>query len=192
MVRRFRGDDGATPIVLMGYFNPIYSYGCDRFVRDAVDCGVDGLIIVDLPPEEDTELCLPAIAAGLNWIRLATPTTDARRRPTVLSNSSGFVYYVAILGITGTGAAMLDAVTDAVESLRAETQLPIAVGFGINTPEQAGAIAGVAAAAVVGSAVVRRIRDNLDAQGRPQPGLVSAVHDFVGDLARGVRGDPGA
>ena len=187
LVRRFRQTDAATPIVLMGYYNPIYSYGVPAFLRDALDAGADGLIVVDLPPEEDNELCLPALAAGMNFIRLATPTTDDRRLPAVLANTSGFVYYVSITGITGAASANRDAVAAAVARLRRHTSLPVAVGFGIRTPEQAAEFAGIADAAVVGSAIVDRIASHLDSDGRPKPGLVEAVHGLVAELARGVR-----
>ncbi|MFO1058917.1 MAG: tryptophan synthase subunit alpha [Dongiaceae bacterium] len=186
-VRRFRQRDADTPIVLMGYYNPIYSYGVDRFLADARGAGVDGLIVVDLPPEEDEELCLPAIAAGLNFIRLATPTTDARRLPAVLANTSGFLYYVSIAGITGTRSAAGADVAAAVGRLKAATTLPVAVGFGIRTPEQAAAIARVADAAVVGSALVGKVAEHLDADGRARPELVPAVLGLIADLARGVR-----
>jgi tryptophan synthase alpha chain len=188
MVLVFRAEDQATPIILMGYYNPIYSYGVDGFLRDAREAGVDGLIIVDLPPEEDEELCLPALAAGVNFIRLATPTTDDARLPAVLANTSGFVYYVSILGITGTSSAGAEGVRAAVARLRRHSELPIAVGFGIRTPEQAAEVAGIADAAVVGSALVERIKAKLDQAGRPQPGLVEGLLDLVGALARGVRG----
>jgi tryptophan synthase alpha chain len=157
MVRAFREADAETPVVLMGYYNPIYSRGVDRFLADAKAAGVDGLIVVDLPPEEDDELCLPAQAAGLNFIRLATPTTDDRRLPRVLTNTSGFVYYVSITGITGAAAAEAAAVGPEVARIKAATRLPVCVGFGIRTPESAAAIAGVADGAVVGSAIVDRI-----------------------------------
>jgi tryptophan synthase alpha chain len=157
MVRAFREGDAETPIVLMGYYNPIYSRGVDRFLADAKAAGVDGLIIVDLPPEEDAELCLPAQKAGLNFIRLATPTTDDHRLPTVLRNTSGFVYYVSITGITGAAAAQSAEVGPEVARIKAKTDLPIVVGFGIRTPEAAEAIARVADGAVVGSAIVDRI-----------------------------------
>ncbi|RMD64949.1 MAG: tryptophan synthase subunit alpha [Alphaproteobacteria bacterium] len=186
MVRRFRARDAETPIVLMGYYNPIYSYGVDRFVSDAVAAGVDGLIIVDLPPEEDAELCRPALDAGLHWIRLATPTTDDRRLPTVLTNTSGFVYYVSIMGITGTRSASAEAVQAAVSRLKRHTDLPVAVGFGIKTPQQAAEVARVADAAVVGSAIVERIAAGLDDAGRPRPGLAGEVLTFVRTLAEGV------
>lgn len=189
IVRDFRTGDDETPMVLMGYYNPIYSYGVDRFLKDAVDAGVDGLIIVDLPPEEDDELCRPALEAGINWIRLATPTTDDKRLPTVLSNTSGFVYYVSIMGITGTKSAPEAAVRKAVERLRRHTDLPIGVGFGIKTPEDARAIASVADAAVVGTAIVNRIAAKLDESGKAQPGLVEDVLGFVRELAAGAHGE---
>ena len=188
MVRHFRAGDGETPIVLMGYYNPIYSYGVDRFLSDAVAAGVDGLIVVDLPPEEDDELCQPAIAAGLHWIRLATPTTDDRRLPTVLENTSGFVYYVSILGITGTRSAASEAVRAAVSRLKRHTDLPVAVGFGIKTADQAAEVAAIADAAVVGSSVIERLKSGLDEQGRAKPSMVADVLDFVRALAAGVRG----
>ncbi|MDH5512792.1 MAG: tryptophan synthase subunit alpha [Gammaproteobacteria bacterium] len=192
MVREFRKQDDETPIVLMGYYNPIYSYGPERFVANARDAGVDGLIVVDLPPEEDEELCLPALKAGLNFIRLATPTTDDNRLPAVLSNTSGFVYYVSVMGITGTKSAAEDAVRSAVERLRRHTDLPIGVGFGIKTPDNARAVAAVADAAVVGSAIVDRIVTALDEDGRPTPGLAGGVLDYVRELAAGVRGREGS
>ncbi len=192
MAERFRTRDDETPIILMGYYNPIYSYGPQKFLEDARSAGVDGLIIVDLPPEEDVELCLPTLAAGLHWIRLATPTTDDKRLPAVLSNTSGFVYYVAIMGITGTRSASGAAVHEAVTRLKRHTDLPVAVGFGIKTPEQAAEIATVADAAVVGSAVIERLKAGLDEAGRAKPGLVEDVLGFVRSLAEGVRkGRPG-
>lgn len=157
MVRAFRADDTTTPIVLMGYYNPIYSRGVDRFLEEAKEAGIDGLIIVDLPPEEDEELCIPAQAAGLNFIRLATPTTDERRLPTVLQNTSGFVYYVSITGITGAADADAGDVGPEVARIKASTDLPVVVGFGIKTPDAAKRIASVADGAVVGSAIVERI-----------------------------------
>jgi tryptophan synthase alpha chain len=187
LVRRFRATDNATPLILMGYYNPIYSYGALRFLDDAKSAGVDGLIIVDLPPEEDDELCLPALARGLCFIRLATPTTDDRRLPKVLANTTGFIYYVSITGITGSGAPVAVQVQGAVARLRRHTGLPVAVGFGIRTPEQAGEIAAAADAVVVGSALVDRIARGLDAEGRAQPGLVEAVLHQVRELAAGVR-----
>ena len=183
LVRQFRKSDADTPIVLMGYYNPIYIYGVDRFLGHAIEAGVDGLIIVDLPPEEDEELCLPALSAGVNFIRLATPTTDDERLPTVLRNTSGFLYYVSITGITGAGSADNQAIEAAVERLRRHTTLPIAVGFGIKTPEQAAEVARHADAAVVGSAIVERVSAALDNGGDP----VDSVHDLVRDLAAGVR-----
>jgi len=187
LVRRFRRDDDETPIVLMGYYNPIYVYGNDRFLKDAIDAGVDGLIVVDLPPEEDEELCLPALEAGVNFIRLATPTTDDARLPKVARNASGFIYYVSITGITGAEGAAAEAIAAAVARLRRHSALPIAVGFGIKTPDQAAAVARVADAAVVGSAIVDRVAANLDDAGRPRAGLVDDVLGLVADLARGVR-----
>ena len=192
MVRTFRKDDGDTPVVLMGYYNPIYSYGVERFVADAKVAGVDGLIIVDLPPEEDAELCLPALKAGLHWIRLATPTTDDNRLPTVLNNTSGFVYYVSIMGITGTGAVPTEHVREAVARLRRHTELPIVVGFGIRTPEQAAAIAGTADGAAVGSAIVDAVKAELDGNGKAKPGLAARVLALVESLADGVRGSRAA
>jgi len=188
LVRRFRMDDSETPLVLMGYYNPIYRYGNKRFLDDAKEAGADGLIVVDLPPEEDSELCLPAHDAGLHFIRLATPTTDEGRMAKVLSNTSGFIYYVSITGITGTKSAVSDYVGARVAALRDATTLPIAVGFGINTPEQAAEIACVADAAVVGSALVERIREGLDANGRPAENLVADAFGLVRKLAASVRG----
>ncbi|TFL16481.1 tryptophan synthase subunit alpha [Jannaschia formosa] len=156
-VRALRAQDDATPVVLMGYYNPIYSRGVDRFLSEASEAGVDGLIIVDLPPEEDDELCLPAQAAGMNFVRLATPTTDDRRLPKVLQNTSGFVYYVSITGITGAGSASAAKVGPEVARIKAKTDLPVIVGFGIKTPEAAREIAAVADGCVVGSAIVERI-----------------------------------
>ncbi|MDQ7248975.1 tryptophan synthase subunit alpha [Dongia sedimenti] len=186
-VTEFRASDQKTPIVLMGYYNPIYSYGVEAFLKDALAAGVDGLIIVDLPPEEDTELCLPALEAGLNFIRLATPTTDDQRLPKVLTNTSGFVYYVSIMGITGTKSASDADIAKAVQRLKRHTDLPVAVGFGIKSAEQARAVAQEADAAVVGSAVVSRIADSLDANGKPKAGLKEHVLELVRDLAGGVR-----
>ena len=188
MVRAFRAGDTATPLVLMGYYNPIYIYGVDKFLADAKSAGVDGLIIVDLPPEEDTELCLPAIKAGLNFIRLATPTTDDKRLPAVLANTSGFVYYVSITGITGSASADTTAVRDAVARIKRHTRLPVCVGFGIRTPEAARGIAQNADGAVVGTALVDALRGSLDADGRATSGTVDAVADLAAALALGVRG----
>ncbi len=187
LVRAFRAGDADTPLVLMGYYNPIYQYGVDRFLADFKAAGADGLIVVDLPPEEDDELCVPALAAGVNFIRLATPTTDDRRLPAVLRNTSGFVYYVSIMGITGTRSAADADVAAAVARLKRHTDLPVAVGFGIKTPQQAAAIARVADAAVVGSALVSRIADKLDPQGVAAPDLVADVLALVRRLADGVR-----
>ncbi len=183
LVREFRTADDDTPIVLMGYFNPIHAYGVPKFLYDAGEAGVDGFIVVDLPPEEDAELCLPALAAGFNFIRLATPTTDDRRLPKVLRSTSGFVYYVSITGITGTAAPDTADVAGAVERLKRHTSLPVAVGFGISTPSHAAAIARSADAAVVGSALVKRIADALANGGDP----AAAVLDLVRELATGVR-----
>jgi tryptophan synthase alpha chain len=188
LVKRFRESDNATPIVLMGYYNPIYIYGVDKFLADAKTAGVDGLIIVDLPPEEDTELCVPALKAGLNFIRLATPTTDDKRLPAVLANTSGFVYYVSITGITGAAAANATAVSGAVARIKRHTALPVCVGFGIRTPETARAIAENADGAVVGTALVDAVSGSLDSDGRASPKTVSAVADLVAALAEGVRG----
>jgi len=188
LVRGFRKDDNVTPLVLMGYYNPIYIHGVDKFLVDAKSAGVDGLIIVDLPPEEDTELCLPAMKAGLNFIRLATPTTDDKRLPAVLANTSGFVYYVSITGITGSAAADSAAVGEAVARIKRHTKLPVCVGFGIRTPEAARAIAENANGAVVGTALVDALRGSLDAEGRATAKSVTAVADLVASLAQGVRG----
>ena len=186
MVADFRQTDNDTPVILMGYFNPVHAYGVDRFVKTAATAGVDGLIIVDLPPEEEADLCLPAKAAGLNFIFLTAPTTDEKRLPRVLANASGFVYYVSITGITGTASADASAIEDAVSRLRRFTALPIAVGFGITTPDQAADVAAVADAAVVGSALVNLLAGNLDADGNAKPALKDAVLEMVRDLARGV------
>src|SRR5512138_2483676 len=188
MVRGFRKDDDLTPLVLMGYYNPIYIYGVEKFLADAKTVGVDGLIIVDLPPEEDEELCLPALRAGLNFIRLTTPTTDDKRLPAVLANTSGFVYYVAIAGITGGAAADANVVGEAVARIKRHTKLPVCVGFGIRTPEAARAIAAKANGAVVGTALVDALRDSHDAQGKATAKTVSAVADLAAALAQGVRG----
>ncbi|MBT3793501.1 MAG: tryptophan synthase subunit alpha [Rhodospirillales bacterium] len=187
MVRTFRKSDDETPIILMGYYNPIYIYGNDRFLTDALAAGVDGLIIVDLPPEEDEELCLPSLKANMHFIRLATPTTDEKRMTQVLKNTSGFIYYVSITGITGTRMANADDACARVEQLRTATDLPIAIGFGIKTPEQAAAMARIADATVVGSAVVTCIREGLDDEGSAKPELIDNTHAFVSKLADGVR-----
>jgi len=188
VVREFRKGDDATPLVLMGYYNPIYIYGVDQFLVDAKAAGVDGLIVVDLPPEEDSELCLPAMQAGLNFIRLATPTTDDRRLPAVLANTSGFVYYVSVTGITGSAGADSAAVAQAVARIKRHTKLPICVGFGIRTPEAARAIAANADGAVVGSALVEALRRSLDADGKAGAKTVDAVAGLASSLAMGVRG----
>ena len=188
LVRAFRGSDDATPLVLMGYYNPIYIYGVDRFLRDAKSAGVDGLIIVDLPPEEDEELCLPALKAGLNFIRLATPTTDDKRLPAVLANTSGFVYYVSITGITGAATPDAEKVAAAVARIKRHTKLPVAVGFGVRTAEQAAGIASGADGVVVGSALVSVLKGSLDLNDKATEKTVSGVVDLVAALARGVRG----
>jgi tryptophan synthase alpha chain len=188
VVRDFRKDDATTPIVLMGYYNPIYIYGVDKFLVDAKSAGVDGLIVVDLPPEEDTELCLPALKAGLNFIRLATPTTDDKRLPAVLANTSGFVYYVSITGITGSASADTAQVSAAVARIKRHTQLPVCVGFGIRTPEAARGIAQAANGAVVGSALIDALRATLDSEDRATAKTVPAVADLAAALAQGVHG----
>jgi len=187
LVREFRKNDDATPIVLMGYYNPIYIYGVDRFLVDAKAAGVDGLIVVDLPPEEDEELCLPTLKAGLNFIRLATPTTDVKRLPAVLSNTSGFVYYVSITGITGAAAPDAGKVSAAVARIKRHTKLPVAVGFGVRTAAQARAIAENADGVVVGSALVDALRASLDKDGKAGPEAVKSVTSLVSALADGVR-----
>ena len=186
LARAIRDQDADVPVILMGYFNPIYSYGVDRFLADTKAAGVDGLIIVDVPPEEDSELCIPAVEAGVNFIRLATPTTDDHRLPTVLRNTSGFVYYVSILGITGTKAPEATLVEQAVTRIKRHTDLPVAVGFGIKTPEAARAISRSADAAVVGSAIVDQVKSALDA-GVANTDIPPRVLDFVASLADGVR-----
>ena len=188
MLRTFRAGDADTPVVLMGYYNPIYSYGVEAFLDEAIAAGADGLIVVDLPPEEDAELCLPARAKNLPFVRLTTPTTHDGRLPAVLVNTAGFVYYVSITGITGTQTVPRDLAAAAVKRLKNHTDLPVAVGFGIKTPEDVRAIASVADAAIVGSAVVERIRDSLDAEGQASVATVDGVLSFVGELAAGVRG----
>ncbi|GGI30614.1 tryptophan synthase subunit alpha [Bradyrhizobium guangdongense] len=187
LVRAFRKDDNATPLVLMGYYNPIYIYGVDKFLADAKSAGVDGLIVVDLPPEEDDELCIPALKAGLNFIRLATPTTDDKRLPAVLTNTSGFVYYVSIAGITGAAAADANVVGEAVARIKRHTGLPICVGFGIRTPEAARAIAEKADGSVVGTALVDALKNSLDAEGRATAKTVNAVAELTAALAQGVK-----
>ena len=187
----FRQRHPNVPLVLMGYYNPIYIYGVDRFLAEASDAGVDGLIVVDLPPEEDDELCEPATAAGLDFIRLVTPTSDAKRLPVVLGSASGFVYYVAITGITGTSSAAADSISAAYKRISAATDLPVVTGFGIRTPEQAGEAASLSDGAIVGSAVVEIIAGNLGEDGRGTPEIVSKIAAFVGDLAEGVAGKTG-
>jgi tryptophan synthase alpha chain len=189
LVAELRRADNATPIVLMGYYNPIYRYGPERFAQDAVAAGVDGVIVVDLPPEEDAELTAPARAAGLDFIRLATPTSDDRRLPAIVENASGFIYYVAVAGITGTLSADAADIAAAVARLRRFTHLPIAVGFGIRTPEQAAAVAHAADATVVGTALVQSLALNLNPDNTAKPSLVDAVLADVRALAAGVRGD---
>jgi len=188
MIRAFRKGDNATPIVLMGYYNPIYIYGVTKFLADAKSAGVDGLIVVDLPPEEDEELCLPALKAGLNFIRLATPTTDDKRLPAVLANTSGFVYYVSITGITGSAAPDADKVHAAVTRIKRHTKLPVAVGFGVRTAKQARALAEGAEGVAVGSALVNAVKDSLDRKGKATSRTVKAVTALVAELAKGVRG----
>src|SRR5262245_29690959 len=188
MVRTFRKADDLTPIVLMGYYNPIYVFGVDRFLAEAKTVGVDGLIVVDLPPEEDEELCLPALKAGLNFIRLATPTTDDRRLPAVLANTSGFVYYVSITGITGTAVPDASKVMGAVARIKRHTKLPVAVGFGVRTAAHARAIAKGADGVVVGSALIDTLKASLDRNGKATRKSVKAVTDLVAALADGVRG----
>ena len=185
-VRDFRAGDDATPIVLMGYYNPIYIYGVERFLADAKAAGVDGLIVVDLPPEEDSELCLPATKAGLNFIRLATPTTDEKRLPTVLTNTSGFVYYVSITGITGAAAPDTGKVTATVARIKRHTKLPVCVGFGVRTAAHARAIAEGADGVVVGSALVEAVRQSLGPDSKPSAATVAAVTDLARALAEGV------
>jgi tryptophan synthase alpha chain len=188
MVLAFRQGDDATPLVLMGYYNPIYIYGVDRFLRDAKSAGVDGLIVVDLPPEEDAELCLPALKAGVNFIRLATPTTDDKRLPAVLANTSGFVYYVSITGITGTATPDPGKVAAAVARIKRHTSLPVAAGFGVRTAEQAAVIASGADGVVVGSALVNALKGSLDRDDKATAKTVTVVINLVAELARGVRG----
>ena len=187
LVGEFRKSDAETPVVLMGYYNPIYIYGVDKFLADAKSAGVDGLIVVDLPPEEDEELCIPALKAGLNFIRLATPTTDDHRLPAVLNNTSGFVYYVSITGITGAAAPDTGKVTAAVARIKRHTKLPVAVGFGVRTAEHARAIAAGADGVVVGSALVEALRQSLDKSGKAGSSTVKAVTNLVSTLAEGLR-----
>ncbi len=187
LVRLFRQQDAATPIVLMGYYNPIYRYGPAQFVQDCVASGVDGLIIVDLPPEEDHELCDPALTAGLHWIRLVTPSTDDNRIRSVLHNVSGFVYYISVLGVTGTRSAVTDQVETAVGRLKQHTTLPVAVGFGIRSPEQAQSIAAKADGIVIGSAIVDIVGQHLDEHHKPEASAVEAVVNFVRSVSTALR-----
>ncbi len=187
MARAFRARDADTPIVLMGYFNPIYVHGVERFLAEAKEAGVDGLIVVDLPPEEDDELCLPALKAGLNFIRLATPTTDEKRLPKVLTNTSGFVYYVSVTGVTGSAIPDYSRVGAAVERIKRHTDLPVAVGFGVKTPENAAAIAAHADGVVVGTALIDALAGTLDEEGRATAGTAGAVTRLVAQIAHGAR-----
>ena len=186
LVDQFRKTDNETPIVLMGYYNPIYRYGPEKFVQECAARGVDGLIVVDLPPEEDRELCDPALTAGLHWIRLITPTTDDKRISSVLKNVSGFVYYISVLGVTGTKEVVTEQVSVAVNWLRSYTDLPIAVGFGIKTPERAKAVSEVADGIVIGSAIVDLVEKNIDLAGTPGPGLLNKVENFVSDISKSI------
>jgi tryptophan synthase alpha chain len=190
VITAFRTQDDTTPIVLMGYYNPIYVYGVERFLRDAQRAGVDGLIVVDLPPEEDDELCLPALKAGVNFIRLATPTTDDKRLPAVLAHTSGFVYYVSITGITGAAIADYSQVGKAVERIKRHTDLPVAVGFGVKTAANAQAIAAHADGVVVGSALIDALARSLDSKGAATPTTISDVTSLVRAIAQGVRAAP--
>jgi tryptophan synthase alpha chain len=187
LVRDFRAGDDATPIILMGYYNPIYIYGVEKFLADAKAAGVDGFIIVDLPAEEDDEMCIPALKAGFNFIRLATPTSDDKRLPVILKNTSGFVYYVSITGITGAATPDPGNVREAVARIKRHTQLPVAVGFGVKNAAHARAIAEGADGVVVGSVLVDALKDSLDANGKATPRTVKAVTDLVAELAAGVR-----
>ena len=187
LISDFRKTDNDTPIVLMGYYNPIYVYGVDRFLADAMTAGVDGLIVVDLPPEEDEELCLPALKAGVNFIRLATPTTDDKRLPAVLSNTSGFVYYVSITGITGAATPDYSKVSTAVARIKKHTNLPVAVGFGVKNAQTAQAIAAHADGVVVGTALIDALKASLDADDKATAGTPQAVASLVADIAQGVR-----
>jgi tryptophan synthase alpha chain len=188
LVKAFRTKDKDTPVVLMGYYNPIYVYGVENFLTDAKAAGVDGLIVVDLPPEEDDELCIPAMAAGLNFIRLTTPTTDDKRAPAVFKHTSGFVYYVSVLGITGTKAPDLKSVKANVRRLKNHTDLPICVGFGVKSADQARTIAKDADGVVVGSALVSAVANSLDKKGKATSKTPKAVHKLVSEIAAGLRG----
>ena len=187
LVRDFRKDDNVTPLVLMGYYNPIYIYGVDKFLADAKTAGVDGLIIVDLPPEEDTELCMPALKAGLNFVRLATPTTDDHRLPMVLKNTSGFVYYVSMTGITGSALADTTKVSAAVTRIKGHTALPVCVGFGVKTAEQARVIGASADGVVVGTAIVNAVANVIGRDGKTTADPAEAVATLVSGLAAGIR-----
>lgn len=187
MARQFRSSDDDTPIVMMGYYNPIYIYGVDRFLSDAKQAGIDGLIVVDLPPEMDEELCVPALKAGINFIRLATPTTDDKRLPKVLENTSGFVYYVSMTGITGAALADTEKVAEAVRRIKAHTDLPVCVGFGVKTAEQAKKIGAAADGVVVGTAIVNAIANVLGPKGDKTADPADAVATLVSGLAQGVR-----
>jgi tryptophan synthase alpha chain len=187
LAREFRAGDNETPIVMMGYYNPIYIYGVDRFLADAIDAGIDGLIVVDLPPEMDEELCLPALKAGINFIRLATPTTDDKRLPKVLENTSGFVYYVSMTGITGSALAETGKVTDAVKRIKGHTDLPVCVGFGVKTAEQARVIGASADGVVVGTAIVNAIASVLGPKGERIADPAEIVATMVRGLSQGVR-----
>ncbi|MEM1376713.1 MAG: tryptophan synthase subunit alpha [Pseudomonadota bacterium] len=187
MAKAFRETNSDTPIVLMGYYNPIYIYGVDRFLADAKASGIDGLIVVDLPPEMDEELCIPALKEGVCFIRLATPTTDNKRLPAVLENTSGFVYYISMTGITGTAIADTGAVAEAVMRIKGHTNLPVCVGFGVKTAQQASVIGRDADGVVVGSAIVNTVATSLDAEARATADTVNAVSTFVSGLAQGVR-----
>ena len=187
LVAAFRAKDSHTPIVLMGYYNPIYVYGVERFLTDATAAGVDGLIVVDLPPEEDSELCIPALEAGVNFIRLATPTTDDKRLPKVLTNTSGFVYYVSINGITGAAIPDYSQVSQAVQRIKGHTDLPVVVGFGVKNAQNAHAIAMHADGVAVGTALIDALKRSLDAQDQATAGTVAAVTSLVAEIAGGIR-----
>ena len=187
LVKRFRAEDQETPIILMGYYNPIYIYGVDLFIKDALEAGLDGLIVVDLPSEEDEELCIPAIRSGLDFIRLIAPTSNCERMSRVLSSSSGFVYYISITGITGTKGASYKSISNAVRVVFDHTPLPIAVGFGIKTKQQAIEIARMADAVVVGSALIQKISDSLGADGAATSTTANAVHSLVRNFSTGIR-----
>ncbi len=187
LARDFRKSDNDTPIVMMGYYNPIYIYGVEKFLDDAIEAGIDGLIIVDLPPEMDDELCIPALAKGINFIRLTTPTTDEKRLPTVLNNTSGFVYYVSMNGITGSALPDPSLISGAVARIKGHTDLPVCVGFGVKTADHAKAIGAAADGVVVGTAIVAQVAGSLTRDGAATPDTVSAVSTFVRGLATGVR-----